>query len=227
MKDTDHLMRHPRGHFSDRASAQGTSCAWHDDQFGRGQNTMLGWSDPTFCHWLVAKRPLEVAPAQSIGRAVKTFRWTDRGSSDPVFSHRAGRTSSFLLVFLSNRGRGEELFTPLLHRGLQQSLHGGRGAMVRQINPMHAPKRTELHADWNDGRAGATPPFDARCVTGSVGSLPPLSRAARDTSWPRACTGASSFECRQERTAQAERRKVSWPSGNRQENRSRSALGPK
>jgi hypothetical protein len=47
--------------------------------------------------------------------------------------------------------------------------------MVRQINPMHAPKRTELHADRNDGRAGATPPFDARCVTGFVRSLPPAS----------------------------------------------------
>jgi hypothetical protein len=47
--------------------------------------------------------------------------------------------------------------------------------MVRQINPVHAPKRTELHADRNDGRAGATPPFDARCVTGFVRSLPPAS----------------------------------------------------
>jgi len=45
--------------------------------------------------------------------------------------------------------------------------------MVRQINPMHAPKSTELHAHGNDGRAGATPPFDARCVTGFVRSLPP------------------------------------------------------
>jgi len=30
-------------------------------------------------------------------------------------SRRAGRTSSFLLVFLNNRGRGEERFTPVLH----------------------------------------------------------------------------------------------------------------
>ena len=57
MKDTDHPIRHPRGHLGDRASAQRTrGCAWHDDQFGREQNTVLGWSDPTFCHWLVAKR---------------------------------------------------------------------------------------------------------------------------------------------------------------------------
>jgi hypothetical protein len=44
MKDTDHHMRHPLGHLGDRASARGTKgCAWRDDQFGRGQNTVLGW----------------------------------------------------------------------------------------------------------------------------------------------------------------------------------------
>jgi hypothetical protein len=48
MKETDHHICHPRGHLGDGASAQGTrGCAWRDDQFGRGQNTGLGWSDPT------------------------------------------------------------------------------------------------------------------------------------------------------------------------------------
>jgi hypothetical protein len=56
MKDTDHHIRHPRGHLGGRASAQRTrGCAWRDDQFGRGQNTVLGWSDPTFAHDSVAK----------------------------------------------------------------------------------------------------------------------------------------------------------------------------
>jgi hypothetical protein len=56
MKDIDNHMRHPHGYFSDRANAQGTrSCAWRDDQFGRGQNTVLGWSDPTFGHGSVPK----------------------------------------------------------------------------------------------------------------------------------------------------------------------------
>jgi len=32
----------------------------------------------------------------------------------------------------------------------------------------------------NSDEAGATPPFDAPCVTASVGSLPPQSHAARD-----------------------------------------------
>jgi hypothetical protein len=38
------------------------------------------------------------------------------------------------------------------------------------------PGRTRLNSD----EAGATPPFDAPCVTASVRSLPPQSRAARD-----------------------------------------------
>jgi hypothetical protein len=64
MKYKDHHMRHPRGHLGDRASAQGTrGCAWRDDQFGRGQNPVLGWSDPTFAHGSVAKVMLVVAPA--------------------------------------------------------------------------------------------------------------------------------------------------------------------
>src|SRR6266550_8820508 len=39
------------------------------------------------------------------------------------------------------------------------------------------PERTRPNSD----EAGATPPFDAPCVTASVGSLPPQSRAARDS----------------------------------------------
>jgi hypothetical protein len=56
MKDNNHHMRHPRGHLGDRASAQGTrGCAWRDDQLGRGQKPVLGWSDPTFAYGSVAK----------------------------------------------------------------------------------------------------------------------------------------------------------------------------
>lgn len=78
MKDTDHYLRHPRGHLADRASAQGTrGCAWRDDQFGRGQNTVLGWSDPTFGHGPMSKVnrgslqpkkiPFDVLPAGAAG----------------------------------------------------------------------------------------------------------------------------------------------------------------
>jgi hypothetical protein len=30
-------------------------CAVHDEEFGRGQNTGMGWNDPTFAHDFVAK----------------------------------------------------------------------------------------------------------------------------------------------------------------------------
>jgi hypothetical protein len=56
MRDTDHHIRHPRGHFEDRVSGKWTNgCAQRDDQFGRAQNTELGWSDPTFAHGSVPK----------------------------------------------------------------------------------------------------------------------------------------------------------------------------
>jgi len=56
MKDTDHHMRHPCGHLGDRANALRTrGCRWRDDQFGRAQNTVLGWSDPTLAQGSVPK----------------------------------------------------------------------------------------------------------------------------------------------------------------------------
>ena len=64
MKDTGHLSRHRRVHLGDRATAQRTgSYAWRDIQFKHGQNTGLGWSDPTFVDGSVPKVMLGVAPA--------------------------------------------------------------------------------------------------------------------------------------------------------------------
>jgi hypothetical protein len=124
MKDTDHRIRHPRVHLGDRASAQRSeSYARQNAQDGRGTAAYWAGATPLFAtgSW---PKDNGVAPAQPIGRALKTFRWTGRGSSDAVFSRRAGRTSSFLLVFLNNRGRGEELFTPLLHGGFTNHFTG-------------------------------------------------------------------------------------------------------
>ena len=84
---------------------------------------VLGWSDPTFCHLCVAKRPLgSLQPNQPDERSNVSL---DRpGFERCSLSRRAGRTSSFLLVFLNNRGRGEELFTPLLHGGFTNHFTG-------------------------------------------------------------------------------------------------------
>jgi hypothetical protein len=39
------------------------------EEFGRGQNTELGWNDPTFCHNCVANVTRGVVPAQCGGGA--------------------------------------------------------------------------------------------------------------------------------------------------------------
>src|SRR5258708_34562864 len=68
MKDTDHPIRHPLRPPQIFGRVQSKrSCASRDDQFGRGQNTGLGWSDPTFVHASVPKVLRGVAPAQLRG----------------------------------------------------------------------------------------------------------------------------------------------------------------
>jgi len=70
MKDTDHPIRHPSRHPRIFGTVRRRrSCTWHDDEFGRGQNTGLGWSDPTFAHVSVPKVVRGVAPAQLRGDA--------------------------------------------------------------------------------------------------------------------------------------------------------------
>jgi hypothetical protein len=96
---------------------------------------------------------------------------TELGSVDADFLHRAGGASSFLRAFLSSRG--EVRFTPVLHEALPRSLHRSAARKARQINPIEVPKTVGLREGWHDVRAGATPPFDARCVTVAVWSLPP------------------------------------------------------
>jgi hypothetical protein len=69
---------HPIVHFSVHRRIFGTvrrrrSCAWHGDKFGRGQNTGLGWSDPTFVHVSVPKVIRGVAPAQLRGDRAECF----------------------------------------------------------------------------------------------------------------------------------------------------------
>jgi hypothetical protein len=79
---------HPIVHFSVHRRIFGTvrsrrSCAWHDDQFGRGQDTGLGWSDPTFVHVSVRKVIRGVAPAQLRGDRAECFVHAPFRSSGP------------------------------------------------------------------------------------------------------------------------------------------------
>jgi hypothetical protein len=74
MKDTDHPFRHLLRHLRIFGRVRNRrSCAWHNDQFGRGQNTGLGWSDPTFVHVSVPKVIRGVAPAQLRGDRAECF----------------------------------------------------------------------------------------------------------------------------------------------------------
>jgi hypothetical protein len=74
MKDTVHPNVHfPVHHGIFRRVRSRRSCACHDDQFGRGQNTGLGWSDPTFVHVSVPKVVRGVAPAQLRGDRAECF----------------------------------------------------------------------------------------------------------------------------------------------------------
>jgi hypothetical protein len=74
MKDTDHPISHPLRHPRIFGRVRNRiSCVRHDDQFGRGQNTGLGWSDPTVVHVSVPKVIRGVAPAQLRGDRAEYF----------------------------------------------------------------------------------------------------------------------------------------------------------
>jgi len=100
-----------------------------------------------------------------------TLHRTQLSSVDANFLHRANGSSSFLRALLDSRG--EERFTPVLHGAVHRSLHGSAARKGRQINPIEVPKTVGLCEGWHEVMAGATPPFDARCVTVAMWSLPP------------------------------------------------------
>jgi hypothetical protein len=99
-----------------------------------------------------------------------TLRRTQLGSVDADFLYRARGTSSFLRALLNSQG--EESFTPVLRGTLHRSLHRSAACKARKLNSIDVPKTVGLDEGWHDVRAGATPTFDARCVTVAVWSLP-------------------------------------------------------
>jgi len=84
MKDTNHPAVHLSVHLRIFGRAQSRrSCGCDDDQFGRGQNTRLGWSDPTFVHVPVPTVIRGVAPAQLRGDRAECFVRAAFGSRGP------------------------------------------------------------------------------------------------------------------------------------------------
>jgi hypothetical protein len=74
IRETDHPIVHSSVHLRlSRRVRSGRSCGSYNDQIGRGQNTGLGWSDPTFVHVSVPKVTRGVAPAQLRGDRAECF----------------------------------------------------------------------------------------------------------------------------------------------------------
>jgi hypothetical protein len=81
-----------------------------------------------------------------------------------------GEAASLLAVKSSSSG--EVGFTPLLHRNLTCYFTIDRGRRYGNQSD-ESPRRAKLCAAQTVPEAGATPPFDAPCVTVAVWSLPP------------------------------------------------------
>jgi hypothetical protein len=103
------------------------------------------------------------------------------GGSDPTFwrSIRPKVLSGSLLA-VKFSSSGEVGFTPLLHRNLTCYFTLDRARHYGNQSD-ESSRRTKLRAPQTAPEAGATPPFDARCVTVAVESLPP----SQETSGPR------------------------------------------
>ncbi len=118
-----------------------------DEKSDTEKNTRLGGSDPTF--W------------RSIRPKVLS------GSLPPVAAFRCacffakGEAASLLAVKFSSSG--EVGFTPLLHRNLTCYFTLDRARHYGNQSD-ESSRRTKLCAAQTAPEAGATPPFDARCV---------------------------------------------------------------
>lgn len=84
---------HPLSHRSShsgvtRSGWEHEGCAWRGFRFGHGQNTLLGWSDPTFWRRAVAKVTQGVAPAQTSlrSRAVNRVKEVRIASCSFIFT---------------------------------------------------------------------------------------------------------------------------------------------
>jgi len=62
---------------------------------------------------------------------------------------------------------------PTFNRYSRIHFTGTQKPSIRELNSLRVTEKIELTAAEIADEAGATPPFAARCVTGSVGSLPP------------------------------------------------------
>ncbi|HEY2547962.1 MAG TPA: hypothetical protein VGI46_17960 [Candidatus Acidoferrum sp.] len=105
-------------------------------------------------------------------RTYHTSLWLARGSDDPSLLDRCPERASLPAIGTVVGGEGH--FTPQLHPSYFTShFTPEERASIYQTIQIEALGRAELHVAETLYEAGATPPFDARCVTVAVGSLPP------------------------------------------------------
>jgi len=87
---------------------------------------------------------------------------------------------------LVRREKREVYFTFPLHRVLHHSLKLDAAAIHPRNQCIDGAEKTEKNAAKTSDEAGATPLFDARCVTSFRGVAPASSRRKRGPFWPRA-----------------------------------------
>jgi hypothetical protein len=129
--------------------------------------------------------PLPAFPHSLLGAALVASEITWASSRrNPEASHGIGTDKQFSVLltlrFAGSGARsvtriqvGEERFTPPLHYTLSDILHPFEPVKHRKQSKIYPERAFTRIADKTSDEAGATPPFDARCVTVPVGSLPP------------------------------------------------------
>jgi hypothetical protein len=129
--------------------------------------------------------PLPAFPRTLLGAAPVASETTWASSRrNPEVIHPISAGEQFLVLvtltfarpgarFVARIQIGEASFTPPLHRTLSGILHPSEVVKYRKQNKIYLERALTRIADKTSDEAGATPPFDARCVTVSVRSLPP------------------------------------------------------
>jgi hypothetical protein len=173
MKDTHHPIRHPRSHRGGGPNVLGRrGSARHDDHFGRGQNTVLDWSDPT---------SLPPKPRRSL-QSKKTFllMFCPRVSPDSERNRRRKKVNRVKTVRIT---LFNFVFSNFFTQGSTYGIHSQALATTTSAN---------VTAQKRPNRAGATPLFCGRSAQKFRGVTPALAgnsrrHSARLQSIPRIC----------------------------------------
>ncbi len=144
----------------------------------------LGWNRTAFALLSAEQFHLRSLPGHWLARG----RWSEPDRRVLELLDRRPRDKSGADIPKT----GEVCFTSQLHLTQGDKLHGLEVANCGKSSEMNAERPRSRNAAKTSDEAGATPPFAARCVTGSVGSLPPHQFSEGTESLPRS-TGSFAF----------------------------------